>query len=41
MIDAAIDAADRYFPAFDYLIRGGSSPRDSIDACLFETAGTA
>ena len=41
MIDAAIDAADRYFPAFDYLIRGGSSPRDAIDACLFETAGTA
>ena len=41
MIDAAIDAADRYFPPFDYLIRGGSSPRDSIDACLFETAGTA
>ncbi|MFN3537360.1 MAG: YbjN domain-containing protein, partial [Brevundimonas sp.] len=41
MIDAAIDAADRYFPAFDYLIRGGSGPGEAIDACLFETVGTA
>ncbi|MBB5660138.1 YbjN domain-containing protein [Brevundimonas halotolerans] len=41
MIDAAIDAADRYFPAFDYLVRGGRKPQDAIDACMFQTVGTA
>ena len=41
MIDAAIDAADRYFPAFDFLVRGGRKPQDAIDACMFQTVGTA
>lgn len=41
MIDAAVDAADRYYPAFDFLVRGGKKPQEAIDACLFETVGTA
>lgn len=41
MIDAAVEAADRYYPAFDFLIRGGKKAQDAIDACLFETVGTA
>ena len=41
MIDAAVEAADRYYPAFDFMIRGAKSPGDAIDACLFETAGEA
>ena len=41
MIDAAVEACDRYFPAFDFLIRGAKTPSDAFDACLFETVGTA
>ncbi len=41
MIDAAVAAADRYFPAFEFLTRGLKRPQDAIDACLFETVGTA
>ncbi len=41
MIDAAIEAADRYYPAFDFMIRGAKSPSQAIDACLFETVGEA
>lgn len=41
MIDAAIDACDRYYPAFDFLVRSNIKPQAALDACLFETAGTA
>jgi hypothetical protein len=36
-----IDAADRFYPAFDFLINGGKSPEDAIAACMFETVGQA
>ena len=41
MIDAAIEAADRYYPAFDFMVRGNKKPQEAIDACLFETVGNA
>ncbi|MDO1559765.1 YbjN domain-containing protein [Brevundimonas sp. 2R-24] len=41
MIDAAMEAADRFFPAFDFLVRGAKSPAEAIDACMFETVGRA
>ena len=41
MIDAAVEAADRFYPAFDFLINGGKNPEDSIAACMFETVGQA
>ncbi len=41
MIDVAVEAADRFFPAFDYLVRGGKTPQDAIAACMFETVGEA
>ena len=41
MIDAAVEAADRFYPAFDFLISQGKSPEDSMTACMFETAGQA
>jgi hypothetical protein len=40
MIDAAMEAADRFYPAFDFLL-SGKSPEDSIAACMFETVGQA
>ena len=41
MIDAAIETSDRFFPAFDFLIRGAKSPSEAIAACMFETVGEA
>ena len=41
MIDAAIEAADRYYPAFDFMVRGNKKPQEAIEACLFETVGNA
>jgi hypothetical protein len=41
MIDAAMEAADRFYPAFDFLIASGKSPQEAIDACMFETVGQA
>ena len=41
MIDAAVEAADRFHPAFDFMIRGNKKPQEAIDSCLFETVGSA
>ena len=41
MIDAAVEAADRFYPAFDFLITGDKSPEDAMAACMFETVGEA
>lgn len=41
MIDAAMEAADRFYPAFDFLITGGKDPAEAMAACMFETVGHA
>ena len=41
MIDAAVEAADRFYPAFDFLVSGGKSPDEALAACMFETVGRA
>jgi hypothetical protein len=41
MIDVAMEAADRFYPAFDFLVQGAKSPADAIAACRFETVGEA
>lgn len=41
MIDAAVEAADRFYPAFDFMLKGSKSPQDAIAACMFETLGAA
>jgi hypothetical protein len=41
MIDAAVEAADRFYPAFDFLLKGGKSPDEAMAACMFETVGQA
>jgi hypothetical protein len=41
MIDVAVESADRFFPAFDFLVRGSKSPQEAIAACMFETVGEA
>ena len=41
MIDVAVEAADRFFPAFDFLLRGAKTPQEAIAACMFEPVGEA
>ena len=41
MIDAAVEAADRFYPAFDFLLKGSKRPVDAMAACMFETVGQA
>ena len=41
MIDVCVEAADRFFPAFDFLLRGAKTPQEAIAACMFETVGEA
>ena len=38
---AAISAADRFLPAFNFLIWAGKSPREALEAALFDTDGEA
>jgi hypothetical protein len=40
MIDAAVEAADRFYPAFDFMLKG-KAPADAMAACMFDTAGSA
>lgn len=41
MLAAALDAAERFQPAFQFVILGGMSAEDAAAAALFETAGEA
>ncbi|MEO0982412.1 MAG: YbjN domain-containing protein [Pseudomonadota bacterium] len=41
LMAAAIDAADRFVPALNFVIWAGKSPREAIEAALFETEGEA
>ena len=40
MIDAAVEAGDRFYPAFDFMLKG-KSPSDAMTACMFDTVGHA
>ena len=41
VMSSALDACERYFPAFQYVVWAGKSAREAMDATLFETAGEA
>lgn len=41
MLAAALDAADRFQPAFHFLILGGMAAEDAAQAAFFETSGAA
>jgi hypothetical protein len=38
---AAVSATERFVPAFNFLIWAGKSPRDALEAVMFETHGEA
>ena len=41
VMSAASDAAEKFIPAFNFLIWAGKSPRESLDGAMFETHGEA
>ena len=41
LIKGAREAIDRFLPAFNFLIWGGKSPQEALEASMFETAGNA
>jgi hypothetical protein len=41
LVAASMDAADRFFPAFDFLLRCGQTAEESLRIALFETIGEA
>lgn len=41
LVDAAIEECERYYPAFQFVLWGGKSPRDALAAALTETEGEA
>lgn len=41
LINGAREAIDRFLPAFNFLIWGGKSPQEALEASMFETAGNA
>ncbi len=41
LLAAALDAAERFYPAFKFVIEHGMSPEDAVQASMFEIAGEA
>lgn len=41
VVAASVSAVDRFVPAFNFLIWAGKTPREAIEAAMFETQGEA
>lgn len=41
IVDAALDAVERYYPAFQFVVWAGKSAREAMDTALFDTVGEA
>lgn len=41
LIRGASEAFERFYPAFNYVIWGGKSAEEALEACLFEVQGNA
>ena len=41
LLGTALDARERYFPAFQFVIWAGKSAREAMDSAMFETSGEA
>ena len=39
VLGSALDACERYFPAFQFVVWAGKSAREAMDSALFETVG--
>ena len=41
VIETAVDELDRFYPVFQFVLWGGKSPKDAIEAAMVETRGEA
>ena len=41
LLATALDACERYFPAYQFVVWAGKTAREALDAAMFETAGEA
>jgi hypothetical protein len=41
MLEGAVHACERYFPAFQFVVWAGKSAPDAMAAAMFDTAGEA
>ena len=41
VLGTALDACERYFPAFQFVLWAGKPAREALDAAMFETSGEA
>jgi len=41
LLATALDACERYFPAFQFVVWAGKPARETLDAAMFETQGQA
>jgi hypothetical protein len=41
LIDVAISECERFYPAFQYVIWGGKSPSEAVEAAMLDTVGEA
>jgi hypothetical protein len=41
LLVTALDACERYFPAYQFVVWAGKGAREALDAAMFETAGEA
>ena len=41
LLKTAVDACERYFQAFQFVLWAGKTAREALDAVLFETEGEA
>ena len=41
ILAAGLDACERFYPAFNFLLWAGKTPEEAAEAALFETAGEA
>lgn len=41
LLEAALEACERYYQAFQFVVWAGKSAREAIDAAMFDTAGEA
>jgi hypothetical protein len=41
LLSAALEACERYYPAFQFVVWAGKAAREALDAAMFETLGQA
>ena len=41
LLSSALDACERYYPAFQFVVWAGEGAREAMEAAMFETAGQA